>query len=78
MIDLRFGQTETIGRVSTKIVEKGFFIWVAEQEFNVSREIFNYVSEDDGVVVSHWPRSKVVSRVDKVNSTAAYDQGRVA
>ena len=42
-----------------------YHITVMDQELEVSERIHNWLSEGDNVTVSYWPRSKVVSRVDK-------------
>ena len=42
-----------------------YHIAILEQELEVSERIYNWLSEGDDVVVTCWPRSKVVSRVDK-------------
>ena len=42
-----------------------YHIAILEQEFEVSERIYNWLAECDDVLVSYWPRSKVVSRVDK-------------
>ena len=42
-----------------------YHIAIQEQEFEVSERIYNWLAEGDDVLVSYWPRSKVVSRVDK-------------
>ena len=42
-----------------------YHIAILEQEFEVSERIYNWLAEGDGVLVSYWPRSKVVSRIDK-------------
>ena len=42
-----------------------YHIAILEQELEVSEKIYNWLSEGDSVVVSYWPRSRVVSRVDK-------------
>ncbi|MCZ6891581.1 MAG: hypothetical protein O7F09_03600 [Chloroflexi bacterium] len=42
-----------------------YHIAILDQELEVSERIYNWLSEGEDVVVSYWPRSKVVSRVDK-------------
>ena len=42
------------------------YMRVGELPFKVSREISNWLSEGDDVIVSYWSRGKKVARVDKV------------
>ncbi len=46
-----------------------YHIAILDQELEVSERVHNWLSEGDNVIVSYWPRSKVVSRVDKENES---------
>ena len=39
---------------------------VGEVSFDISRQIYHWLSEGDEVCVTYWPRTKVVRRVDMV------------
>jgi len=77
--DLFSGPTQHMGRVdrvwtTTKGVpaEAGggrisiYHISVAGREFYVSRELHDWLSDGDEAVVTYWPRTQYVKRVDKV------------
>ena len=73
--DLRAGASKMAGTVTSKqeVVENEGYetentyhaIWVQGRAFRVSVNIYLWVKEGDQVVVSHWPRSETVIRVDK-------------
>ena len=41
-------------------------VQVGEVSFDISRQIYHWLSEGDEVCVTYWPRTKVVRRVDMV------------
>ena len=51
------------------------YIDVVSHKFKVSQAIHNWLSEGDEVVVSYWPRSELVKRVDKVTKEK-HDEGQ--
>ena len=55
--------SSTFGRSDTHCV-----ITVAEQEFEVRKKIYAWLVEGEEVVVSYWPHTKTVSRMDKAGA----------
>ncbi len=45
--------------------EMSEFYSPADREFKVSREIYDWLSPEDKVIVTYWPRTKILARIDK-------------
>ncbi len=45
---------------------KDYEIAVNHRSFEVSKKIYNWLSEGDEVVVHYWPRTETVSKVEKI------------
>ena len=69
------GKTAMGGRVSRKwVIEhsshgsttKEYQIALNDHSFEVSKKIYNWLSEGNEVVVHYWPRSETVAKVEKL------------
>ncbi len=74
MMDIRSGQTTLTGRVNRKWDTtassqesrwKSFNIDVNGHVFDVSQRLFNWLSQDDELVVHYWPRTNKIAKVEK-------------
>lgn len=45
--------------------EMSEFYSAADREFKVSRKIYDWLSSGDKVIVTYWPRTRILTRIDK-------------
>ena len=79
VLDPLGGSVELVGTVTGKwvrseVTEDGVYyrynIQVEGRGFGVDERVYNWVKEDEEIIVTFWPRTKVVAEVSKLGAEA--------